>query len=129
MKNYCKELLIEKLQSIEWLPVLHSNDINEAWEIFKTIFIQIIDDVAPEKELRIKVRSEPWINNEILELIYERDKMLERANLDKTNKDLRTQFNKLRNKVTKTVKQTMLVYRCSNRSLVFPLRPVHKIHH
>ena len=80
MKNYSKESLIEKLQSIEWSAVLQSTDINEAWEIFKTIFIQIIDDVAPEKEIRIKVRSEPWMNSEILELIYERDKMLERAN-------------------------------------------------
>ena len=36
--------------------------------------------------------------------------MLERANLDKTNIGLRIQFNKLRNKVTKTIKQTKANY-------------------
>ena len=78
MKNYCKELLVEKLQSVQWLPVLQSADINEAWDIFKTIFTQIIDEIAPEKEIRIKVRSEPWMHSEILELKYERDKMLKK---------------------------------------------------
>ena len=110
MKNYCKDLLISKLQSTQWSAVFQSNNINEAWEIFKTIFIQIIDDIAPEKEIRIKVRSEPWMNSEILELIYERDKMLKKANLDKTNKNLRAQYNKLRNIVTKTIKLTKSNY-------------------
>ena len=110
MKRYCKELLIEKLQSIEWLAILQSTDINVAWESFKTIFTQVVDDVAPEKEIRIKVRSEPWINSEILELIYERDKILSKVNSDKSNKDLRAQFNKMRNKVTKTIRQTKANY-------------------
>ena len=110
MKHYDKDLFSEKLQSIEWLAVLESMNINEAWESFKTIFTQVVDDVAPEKEIRIKGRSEAWINSEILELIYERDNMLMQANSDKTNRDLRVQYNKLRNKVTKTIKQTKVSY-------------------
>ena len=110
MKHYDKDLFREKLQSIEWLAVLQSTNINEAWERFKTIFTQVVDDVAPEKEIRIKGRSEAWINSEIRELIYERDNMLLRANLDKSNRDLRVQYNKLRNKVTKTIKQTKVRY-------------------
>ena len=76
MKHYCKDIFIEKLQSIEWLAVLQSTNINDAWDIFKTIFTQVVDDVASEKEIRIKGRSEPWVNSEILDLIYEKDKML-----------------------------------------------------
>ena len=110
MKHYDKDLFREKLQSIEWLPVIESININEAWERFKTIFTQVVDDVAPEKEIRIKGRSEAWINSEILELIYERDNMLMQANSDKTNRNLRVQYNKLRNKVTKTIKQTKVSY-------------------
>ena len=36
--------------------------------------------------------------------------MLMQANSDKTNRNLRVQYNKLRNKVTKTIKQTKVSY-------------------
>ena len=47
MKNYSKELLTEKLQCIDWEPVLQCSDVNEAWEKFKTIVTQVMDDIAP----------------------------------------------------------------------------------
>ena len=113
MKNYCKEIFIEKLQGIQWSVVLESRNVNEAWESFKSIFTQTVDDVAPEKEIRVKSRSEPFINNEILELIYERDNMLLKANLDKNNRDLRVEYNKLRNKVTKSIRKARVDYFCN----------------
>jgi len=39
-------------------------------------YINAMAELAPEKENRIKVRTEQWINHEILELIQERDKEL-----------------------------------------------------
>ena len=52
----------------------------------------------------------PWINNEILVLIFERDNTLLKANSDLENRDIRVQYNKLRNKVTKTIRQTKVGY-------------------
>ena len=94
-KNYSKELLIEKLQCIDWEPVLQCSDANEAWKKFKTIVTQVMDDIAPEKEIKIKSRTEPWINNEILELIYERNEALRKANQNKSDTVLRFKYNKL----------------------------------
>ena len=41
---------------------------------FKYIFLSVIDNIAPMKEVRIKQRTEPWITNEILQCIKDRDK-------------------------------------------------------
>ena len=48
----------------------------------------------------MKCRTEPWMNNKILELIYERDETLSKSNLDKADDELRKKYNRLWNKVT-----------------------------
>ena len=95
MKHYSKELLTEKLQCISWEPVLQCTEVNEAWEKFRTIVTQVMDDIAPEKEIKIKSRTEPWINNEILDLIYERNEAFHKANLNISDTSLRSKYNKL----------------------------------
>ena len=37
-------------------------------------FLGVFDELAPVKEIRIKQRTEPWMNADILELITLRDK-------------------------------------------------------
>ena len=80
-------------------------DVNTAWSKFKEIFIKVLDEVAPCKQIRIKTRTEPWMNNKILDLIRERDKALIIANKNKVNKTLRENFNSLRNKVQREIKK------------------------
>ena len=75
------------------------SDVNDAWYKFKSIFLKILDEVAPIKHVRIKTRTEPWIDSVILELIWKRDKLLHESNKDKQNKELRKEFNLIRNKV------------------------------
>ena len=75
MKNYCRENFIDKLKDLNWESVFLCSDVNDAWACFKQMFLQIIDDIAPVKEVRIKVRTEEWMTSDILELIYERDKI------------------------------------------------------
>merc|ERR1711888_465871 len=65
-----------------------------------------MDEIAEGNERRIKVRTEPWINNEILELIHEREKALTQSNNEKSNPDLRKNYSKLRNRVTKLIRKT-----------------------
>ena len=45
------------------------DDVNIAWESFKAMFTLAIDEIAPMKDIRIKYRTEVWMNEEILELI------------------------------------------------------------
>ncbi len=38
------------------------------------LITEAMDEIAPEKEIKIKNRPDPWINNEILHQIENRDK-------------------------------------------------------
>ncbi len=48
-----------------------------------------MDEGAPEKEIRIKHRTEPWINNEILNQTEYRDKLMRRLTRHKDDTELR----------------------------------------
>ena len=69
-----------------------------------------MDEVSPEKEIRIKSRTEPWINEEILEVIRERDRALIQSNQNKTDRQLRKKYTDLRNKVITQVRETKANY-------------------
>ena len=73
--------------------------------MFITIFINILDSIAPIKEVRIKNRTEPWIDENILLLIKERDKLLHATNRNKKDKNLRKIFNITRNKLQREIKK------------------------
>ena len=107
MKNYTKESFVENLEGKDWNIVKQERqDPDRALEIFNTMFIQSIDEICPEKDIRVKGRTEPWIDADILEAIRERDRALYFANRNKQNNELRANYNKLRNKVTKLVRTT-----------------------
>ena len=76
VKSYSKDVFIEKLTEAKWESLFFlALNINEAWSNFKDIFTNILDTVAPLKEIRVKQRTEPWITSDILECIYSRDKL------------------------------------------------------
>ena len=54
-----------------------STCVNTAWKSFQTILLNVLDDIAPIKEIRLKQRTEPWMSSEILQMIKERDKHLQ----------------------------------------------------
>ncbi len=69
MKNYCLEVFCDVLGKVEWSSVLGCRDVDKAWVRFKELFSKVLDRVAPYKRVRIKQRSEPWINDDILRRI------------------------------------------------------------
>ena len=74
MKNYNPETFQTNLLNADWHQVMISDNVTEAWENFKEIFLFIINNMAPIKELRINQRTELWISNDILRSISERDR-------------------------------------------------------
>ena len=112
MKDYSKERFIDLLNECDWDLVCQSRDVNEAWEKFSKMFTQVLDDIAPEKEIRIKGRTEPWIDAEILELMQERDRALFNANRNKSDTELRKKYNRLRNKIIQQTRKTKSKHFC-----------------
>ena len=76
MKNYSTDLLVTELRKLNWFIVIDCDQVNEAWVNFKDLFTSVLDKLAPIKEVRLKQRTEPWMENDILELIKARDKAL-----------------------------------------------------
>ena len=92
MKEYSESSFTEILLSIDWSVVLNCIDVNEAWEKFKVLFTLAMDSIAPMIEKRINIRTEPWVNDEILELIQERERALRISNQNKANTELQSEL-------------------------------------
>ena len=109
LRNYSVEVLLETLSSADWSTV-YCSDVNQSLCNFKTIFQQILDTVAPIKEIRLKNRTEPWMNNEILENIRHRDYLLYTFKKDRSNRDMYKEFCQLRNKIQRDVRMAKAEY-------------------
>ena len=75
-KHYNKDQLVQNLDNIDWSDVFSCDTVDKAWDKFKSILLEILDKVAPYKEVRVKQRTKPWLSSEILNLIRQRDKYL-----------------------------------------------------
>ena len=103
LKNYSKEDLLAALIETDWSNVYCSN-VGKSWNVFKDNFLHVLDKVAPIKEIRIKHKTEPWRNNDILENIHSRDKLL--YQIKKTNDpEVYIKFCKIRNKIQRDIKK------------------------
>ena len=109
-KNYSKELFVSKLMGADWLHVTHCVDVDKAWSVFCENFTNILDQVAPVKEVRIKNHTEPWMSNEILNDIRERDSWLKKFKNNKHVLEYYSNYCRLRNKVQKHVRKAKQDY-------------------
>lgn len=74
LKTYNKETFQLNLINTDWTSVILCDNVIDAWSNFKSIFLSVIDNLAPIKEVRFKHRTEPWITDNILQNIQDRDK-------------------------------------------------------
>ena len=102
MKRYNKENFQASLLATDWDPVLSCDNVSEAWNIFKNVFTSVIDNIAPVKQVRLKQRTEPWMDSDILQAINERDRAFHRYKVEKSDTNYDT-FKCLRNKVQSLV--------------------------
>jgi len=97
MKNYTVDNFRRELLSKDWMSIIGCDSLCEAWNNFHKFFMDVLDEIAPIKTVRLKQRTEPWFDAEIIDLINRRDKKLF---MYKKSKDeaLYKEFKILRNK-------------------------------
>lgn len=76
MKKYSKEDLLFRLKNANWESCFYATDVENAWTGFSDIFMPILNSISPVKEVRLKQRTEPWLDSELLELMRVRDRYL-----------------------------------------------------
>ena len=104
MKNYDQETFVDMLGNVNWKCVLDVCDVNLAWYKFKGIIDQIINQIAPEKTVRVKSKTELWMTGEIIEMINSRDKLFSRYKKNREDEELYKLYCQKRNLVQRTVK-------------------------
>ena len=66
MKNFNEEKFIEDLLKQPWEHIYFSaEDPNAMWEIWKKIFLDVLDKHAPLQHKKIRSKKAPWITNDI----------------------------------------------------------------
>ena len=109
MKGYRKAELIHRLSEVNWNCVSQCGDVNVAWNGFKTVFVNIIDTLAPMKRARLKQRSEPWSDETISNCIKIRDQLL--SEFKKSNCTTKfTEYKKVRNYTQRLIENSKKDY-------------------
>ena len=107
MKNYTKELFIQKLGEVEFPDYSNFENVNAAYADLSSKFMSVIDNIAPLKQIRLKTNTKPWFDGEILERILGRDKL--RTKYKKSG--LQIDFDMFKD-AQKTAKQITKVKKC-----------------
>ena len=104
-----QKYFLDKLSRADWNSCFLSTCVNSAWKSFQNIFSNVLDEVAPVKEIRLKQRTEPWMSSEILELIHSRDKFLYSFKKSGIQEEYK-RFCEIRNKVQREIKKAISDY-------------------
>ena len=102
MKDYNPAVFLQNLQQIDWFQVINTEDMNLAWSKFVHLFNEVIDCVAPIKNVRLKKKFNHWFSGDVLHCIRKRDRAW--INFRKTRSNVMFQeYKKLRNKTQRLI--------------------------
>ena len=54
-KHYNKDQFIQNLDDIDWSDVFSCDNVDNAWDTFKSVLLSIFNKVAAYKEVRVKM--------------------------------------------------------------------------
>ena len=80
MKNFNENKFISELMQQHWEYIYYcAEDPNAMWEIWKSIFLEMLDKHAPLQHKKLRSKKVPWITSSIKELLNRRDKLKRKA--------------------------------------------------
>ena len=86
-RNYEREELQNKLLEYDWGVFYHSNCPSSCWETIEGLVRQYLNDSCPQKLFKVKAAGEPWVTNEIIEQIKDKDRALRIARRSNKKED------------------------------------------
>ena len=99
MKNFDKEKFTKELLKQHWEYVyFFAEDPNAMWEIWKNLFLEVLDKHAPLQHKKIRSNKVPWMTGDIKKLMNTRDNFKRKAILT-NNENEWLNFKTTRNKV------------------------------
>ena len=86
-KNYIKEDFQWNIIDENWDKFYKLDDPNDAWNYYKNIIINKIDNTYPVQEFIVNEKRDPWISNELLERIIDKNRLLKKARKSSKKED------------------------------------------
>ena len=111
MKNFDDKKFIEDLMQQHWENVyFFAEDPNTKWEIWKKLFLEVLDKHAPLQQKKIRAKRIPWITSPIKELIINtRGKLKRKAIITNLECDWEN-YKRIRNRVNIELKNAKKEY-------------------
>ena len=83
--NFDHEILREDIERLDWVDYDLLDEPNQMWNEMMQHIVSISDTLYPNKTCNINQQKDPWINDEIMHLIIEKDALLLLAKIENTN--------------------------------------------
>ena len=78
-KNFDEDKFLDELRNVPWHICKDIESIDFTWETWLRLFMNVVDKHIPMRKKRIRKNACPWITNEIIDIMKERDNVLHAA--------------------------------------------------
>ena len=82
--NYDILTLQQAIDQIDWSTFLDENDPNIMWDIYLSNITEKVDALYPVKNYHINQQKESWINDDLMHMIIEKDRLILQAKIENT---------------------------------------------
>ena len=111
MKNFDNQKFIEDLMHQHWENVyFFAEDPNTKWEIWKKLFLEVLNRHAPLQHKKIRAKKIPWLTSPIKELFNTRDKLKRKVIIIQTLNVIGKIIRRIRNRVNIELKNAKKEY-------------------
>ena len=76
-RNYLREDFQNSLTRVDWAPFYEKTEPNELWDFMEAEMLRQANEMCPIRICRVEARREPWLTNEAIEAIRDKDRLME----------------------------------------------------
>ena len=92
------------MRILDWSSVYLAPNVDVALENFNSLFLSVINRVAPVRKMRFKKDSQPWMTGEILNGIRKRDLLFHKVKCNRGDSEIYSRYCAQRNLVQRNIK-------------------------
>ena len=107
--TYGTNILRNHLVDHDWTPFSNILDPNKCWEEILRVICEKLDEMCPIKKKYVRDRNEPWLTNDIIDQIHNKNVAWKKAKKSKNINDI-THAKTLRNRVKSNIRRAKATF-------------------
>ncbi len=111
-KNFNANDFLTDLSQMPWENIAQYDNSNVCWQVWKSLYLQVLDRHAPLRRMRTRGNSLPWISSDIKGIMRSRDFHKIKA-VRYNSQSHWTKYKELRNKVNAELIKAKRIYFCN----------------